>query len=134
MIEVTWPDPHYLELQAYYNAHLPEVLTRNHYELATASGFPANEWKYFLMEPHVADFMRTEQSLINQIEMNKLTNNISSTGKSVGIAQNITALAKISGETRIKDGPVFVYMYVPLTEREQTAENIVILEKDPFKK
>lgn len=134
MIEVTWPDPHFLELQDYFNRHLPAVLTKNHYDLANDSGFPAAEWKYFLTEPHVADFLRTEQSLINQFEMSKLTTNISATGKSVGIAQNITALARVSGEARVKDGPFFVYMYVPLSEREQTADNIIMLEKDPFKK
>lgn len=134
MIDVVWPDPHYLELQKFYNEHLPAVLTKNHYELARESEFPPSEWKYFLTEPHVADFLRTEQVLLNQIEMNKLTNNISSNGKSVGIAQNIAALARVSGDSKVKEGPAFVYTYVPLTEREQTAENIIILNKDPFRK
>lgn len=133
MIEVTWPDPHFLELQAYFNDHLPKVLTQNHYELAFASGFPAYEWKEFLTEPHVADFLRTEQALINQFEMSKLTSNINATSKSVGTAQNIMALQKISGEARVKDGPYFVYCFVPLNERELTADNIKILDKDPFK-
>jgi len=134
MIETTWADPHYLDLQEYFNSHLPKVLTMNHYDLAKESGWPAHEWKFFLTEPHVADFLRTEQALLNQFEMSKLTNNISTTAKSVGVAQNINALQKTMGETRVKEGPYFVYTYVPLTEREQTAENIVILDKDPFRK
>ena len=56
-----------------------------------------------------------------------------SISKSVGQAQLIGALNKQLKETQsAKEGPTFIYTYVPLSKEQEQAENIVILEEDPF--
>lgn len=108
-----------------------DVLTMNHYQLSDMTDFSAEEWKAFLLEPDVSSWVATEIKLLQNVELNKLIQNIGD-GRSVGQAQLMTALSKLGMTTDIKEGPIFIYTYVPLTIDQEQAENVQILEHDPF--
>lgn len=110
------------------------ALTMNHYELARTENSPIQspvEWKAFLMEPEIKDYIATELSIIRNAELNKITNDISGS-HSVGQAQIIGALQKLDNNTATKEGPVFIYTYVPLSDSQKAAANVVELDHDPF--
>lgn len=111
-----------------------EALAMSHYDLAEAT--PIDDplmWKEFLLEPKVADWIRTEIGLIQEAELKKMIKGASKT-RSVGQAQLINSFAKLS-ETRVtKEGPIFIYTYVPLSPEQEQAPNVVKLDKDIFKK
>ena len=52
--------------------------------------------------------------------------------KSVGRAQIINTLDKLTGVETLKDGPVFIYTYVPLDKNQEQAMNIQKLSNDVF--
>ena len=53
--------------------------------------------------------------------------------KSVGQAQLINALVKIDEMAVNKNGPVFIYSYVPLNEEQKFAPNVALVESDQVK-
>lgn len=132
MLDINWNRTIDFELQQYFNEHLPDVLFKTHYDLAEASGYDAEVWREFLLHPQVDAFIASELDFINRKEMSKLTQDLTKHGTSVGFAQNLTALSKTIGTSQKKDGPVFVYTYIPLNNKEIQAENIVCLDEDPF--
>lgn len=111
-------------------------LTMNHYDLAevTEVNDPA-KWKAFLQNEYVAKYITDEFTAIQDSELRKLIMNISDSS-SVGKAQIINSLQKVlnehAGDT--KSGPAFIYTYVPLTEEEKHADNVEVLDNDPFLK
>jgi hypothetical protein len=110
----------------------PEALTLNHYDLAktTKIGTP-EDWKKFLMEPEVADWISSELAVIQDSELRKILHNISSS-HSVGQAQIIGALSKLTDQKTKSEGPVFIYSYIPLSIEQEKALNINKLDHDPF--
>ena len=66
--------------------------------------------------------------------MRKLLKDISSNSRSVGTAQMLTALNKMLETTNTKEGPIFIYTYVPPNIKESNSGNVRILKKDPFRK
>jgi hypothetical protein len=86
-----------------------EALTLNHYDLAktTKIGTP-EDWKKFLMEPEIADWISSELAVIQDSELKKLLHNISNS-HSVGQAQIIGALSKLTDQKVKSDGPIFIY-------------------------
>ena len=52
----------------------------------------------------------------------------------MGRAQIIITLDKLNGIETYKDGPVFIYTFVPLDTEQVQAENTQILANDPFKR
>ena len=101
-----------------------EGLTLNHYELAehTEEADP-QVWKAFLMEPAISDYIRNEMDLIRSSQLNKMVQE-SARSRSVGQSQLINALSKMDEKTNRKDGPVFIYCYVPLSPEQEQAPNI----------
>lgn len=123
MMEICWVE---------YKRLGETAFAMNHYDLAkTTDVHDAETWKIFLMEPKVADWIQEELSILQNSELNKLLANISKS-RSVGQAQLINALTKLKDGVLQKDGPVFVYMYVPLDAQQEHADNIVKLDADPF--
>ena len=57
-----------------------------------------------------------------------------SDSRSVGQAQLMTTLQKLDEKSTSKEGPIFVYCYIPLSSEQAQAENIQILDHDPFLK
>lgn len=111
-----------------------DALALNHYELAevTQIATPAT-WKLFLIDPEVSAYIKQESDILLQTELRKLSKNASDS-RSVGQAQLINALGKISEDTSTKEGPIFIYTYIPLTTEQEQADNIKKLDKDIFLK
>ena len=106
----------------------------NHYDLCEA--FPeettSDDWKAFLSDPEVIDWLRSELSILQEAELKKLIKDVSSS-RSVGQAQLMSTLSKLNENKVEKEGPAFIYTYVPLNDQEKSAPNATILDKDVFK-
>jgi D-Tyr-tRNAtyr deacylase len=122
----------YEKMWALFQSLGSEALALSHYDLAaeTKYGTPP-QWKEFLTTREVSDWIKSEQTLIQTAELNKLIHGISKS-HSVGQAQIMNTLAKLNEQKTVKDGPVFVYTYIPLSPEQNQADNVVKLNKDPF--
>jgi hypothetical protein len=132
MLNLKWEDPHFDKLQTWFNQTLPDSLTMTHYELAKKSGFSALDWRTFITEPHVSDYINKEFELIKQNKMRQLISQLDSTMRSPGTGQALNALQKLIESGKTKDGPIFIYTYIPLNINEQKAPNVQIAPFDPF--
>ena len=105
----------------------------SHYDLANE--FPeettVEDWKRFLMDSEVVDWIRSEISMLQESELKKLVKDVSKS-RSVGQAQLMNTLAKLNETKEERTGPVFIYSYVPLNKNEKQADNTNELEKDVF--
>jgi hypothetical protein len=120
------------ELWAIFKGLGKEALSYSHYDLHTkCPAYSADTWKTFLMLPEVSEWVRTEHSLLQDSELRKLLSNISSS-RSVGQAQLINSLTKIADSGGAKDGPAFIYTYVPLDNQQAHASNVRTESKDIF--
>jgi hypothetical protein len=110
----------------------PESLSWNHYDLAKNTPLSSIEnWRQFLSEPEVRNWLTNERELLQEIEYARLTLNVNE--RSVGQAQLINSLSKIQeNQKRTTDGPIFIYSYVPLNNEQQQAPNVHKLETDIF--
>lgn len=111
-----------------------EGLTMNHYDLAEVTTInDAAQWKHFLQNEYISKYINDEFTAIQDSELRKLIMNISDSS-SVGKAQIINSLQKVLNEHAgdKKSGPAFIYTYVPLTDNEQHADNVEVLDHDPF--
>lgn len=122
----------YQQLQVAFNDIGPDALYMSHYELAESSQFSAIIWKQFLTDSRVQDFLQSELALMQQASIMKMMRDIDQS-KSTGQAQLLNTLIQQTNTNKKKDGPVFIYTYVPLNEEEQHAPNTIISTSDPFK-
>ncbi len=129
MVNITSVDPKKLED---YNSLGQEAFFKNHYDLSDLFDGTPLEWKEFLSDPELSDYIVTELNLIHQSEMRKLLRGISNKSSSVGTAQMVTALSKAIESGTIKEGPAYIYSYVPLTPHESHGNNTRILTEDIF--
>lgn len=113
-----------------------KALTMSHYDLAQElPETTLDDWRKFLQETDVEDFIKIEMKIITDAVQKKLLADITDgSDKSVGRAQLIGTLDKLSGANTTKEGPVFIYTYVPLDSEQKQAENVIQLNRDPFKK
>ena len=133
-MNIDWSDNKYAEMEKAFLSLGKQALTMNHYDLADATDFEnPQDWKEFLQNEYVSKYINDEFTAIQDSELRKLIMNISDSS-SVGKAQIINSLQKVLNEHAgdKKSGPAFVYMYVPLTEEEQHADNVEVLDHDPF--
>ena len=108
-------------------------LTMNHYDLAKNTTVSEPEkWKKFLLEQDVRNYIQTEVEILRTTEFNKMIKNVGDNQRSVGQAQLMSALDKIKQDSNHKEGPVFIYTYVPLSSEQAQAENVQEAESDPF--
>ena len=114
-----------------------KALTMNHYDFAEVSEVTDNpqDWKEFLQIEPIAEYITEEFNAIQDSELRKLILDINNSS-SVGKAQLINALQKQLKEHADdkKTGPAFIYTYVPLNEEERNADNVEVLDHDPFRK
>ena len=104
------------EMWKYFKELGKIAISMSHYDLAENTSLKSPDiWKEFLYEPDVQEYLDTERKLMHNVELNKLIQDVSSS-RSVGQAQIINALSKMSEENSHKEGPVFIYTYVPVTE------------------
>lgn len=125
-----------LEIWEAFNAIGKDALSMSHYDLFEAiPQVSLKEWREFLNEPDVEDFVKKEMKLITDSIQKRIIADIPEGGdKSVGRAQLINSLDKLTGVETTKDGPTFIYTYVPLDKEQQQAENTMQLTRDPFKR
>lgn len=86
-------------------------------------------WKQFLMDPKISDYISSEMTLIRTATMNKMVNNAADSN-SVGQSQLLNALSKLDEKEQIKDGPTFIYSYVPLNNEQKEAPNVRTVNTD----
>ncbi len=135
MLDFEWEGhPEMQQMQELFNSLEAEALYMSHYDLAKKLGGTATDWKDFITEPHVADYITQELRILKQTELSKVLKNISSNARSVGTAQLLSALTKALDGERTKSGPAFVYCYIPLTPNEMAAPNVQVLQSDPFRR
>lgn len=113
-----------------------KALTMSHYDLAEeVEGTTKDEWRDFLNEADVAEYIKNEMRIISDsIQKRMITDIVTGGDKSVGRAQIINTLDKINDGVAKKDGPIFIYSYVPLDAQQEQAENTIKLNKDIFKR
>lgn len=117
----------------FFNELGKAAFTMTHWDLAAQSSFSADEWREFLTNPAVSQYIRDEINAISEIESRKIIMDVSKNSKSTGTAQTLIALDKIRGGGSQKGGPIFIYTYIPPNAREQHAQNVQQLDVDPFK-
>ncbi len=101
----------------------------SHYRLAMETYIPdAQVWKAFLMDPRTVDFVNSEMSIIRNAAINEIVKQ-SPNSKSVGQAQLVNSLMKLSEQATTKDGPTFIYCYVPLNDEQIHAPNVEITDE-----
>ena len=114
-----------------------KALTMNHYDFAEISKVTNDpqDWKEFLQIEPVSEYITEEFNAIQDSELRKLILDINNSS-SVGKAQLINALQKQLKEHADdkKTGPAFIYTYVPLNPEERNADNVEVLQNDPFRK
>lgn len=133
MLDIDFKEKEMNDLRDAFNELGSDALFLSHYELEQHTDYSANAWRKFLLNEDVSSYINAELQLLRDTEMKKLMKDVSNKRGQVGTAQLITALDKVGIKTKTKDdGPVFIYTYVPLTESEQHADNVVMLDKDPF--
>ena len=133
-MEFEWDDQEMLACQEMFNGLEPEDrIVMSHYELARATEQKDSAvWKRFITEPRVSQWIDSEMEIFKSSQMKKVIGNANEYGRSVGAAQMITALNKTMETTKRKDGPVFIYSYVPLSSREIGVDNAQVLPRDIF--
>lgn len=116
-----------------YFRHLGQTaLIMSHYDLAGCTEWEAEQWKEFLNEPDVVAWVNSENKLLQETEIKKMINNINESN-SVGKAQIINSLSKLlDNGNAMKEGPAFIYTYVPLSPQQAKADNVITLQEDVF--
>lgn len=109
-----------------------EGLYADHYKLTEITGlFTPSDWKEFLLQPPVVEHIRVEMELIRKAAINELFSKAGDSN-SVGKAQLMNAIAKYDEDNQAKEGPIFIYTYVPLNPEQAKADNVRQLTEDIF--
>lgn len=122
------------QLWEQFKALEAKAISMNHYDLAKITAIKDVQlWKLFLTDPEVSAYIDQEASILAQAELRKLTADVSDS-RSVGQAQLINAMGKIAETKTTKEGPIFIYTYVPLANSQIKADNVNLLDRDIFEK
>lgn len=108
-----------------------KALYLTHYQLAAETRIKDPvQWKMFLTDPRIADYISSEMNLIRSASINEIIHKAPNS-KSVGQAQLINALVKIDEASADKSGPIFIYSYVPLNAEQEFAPNVLSMNTSP---
>lgn len=125
----------FIEMEKLFLELGKRAISMNHYdfaEMTRGKGFTDKDWREFLSDPRVVEYINKEFEAIKSAELRKIVTDINSS-KSVGQAQIINSLAKmLESKDTANEGPVFIYSYVPLSEEQKHADNVEVLDHDPF--
>jgi len=123
-----------IKMQDIFNSFQSDALYMSHYDLAARSKgeFSPIDWRVFLNDYRVVEFLEEELNMIQRNAIMKMMKDIDQS-KSTGQAQLLNTLVQQSTKNKSKDGPVFIYTYIPLSEQEEAAPNVEKLQSDPFK-
>lgn len=122
------------EMWELFKALEAKAIQMNHYDLARlTTQKDVQLWKQFLTDPEVTAYIDQEAQILTQSELRKLASDVSDS-RSVGQAQLINAMSKLTDNKTTKEGPIFIYTYVPLTESQAKASNAFKAQSDLFEK
>ena len=111
-----------------------EALYLSHYQLAQITvGIDAQTWKEYLMDPRTIDYINSEMAIIRAAAINDMVHKAPNSN-SVGQSQLINALQKLDEKSTTKEGPVFIYCYVPLNDEQKEAPNVRRIHTDSVTK
>lgn len=120
------------QLQEAFNSHSQDALYWDHYQLAEHTpGTTAQQWKEFLTDPRVSDYISDEFKLLKQAKFRATLrdmDNITNTAQ----AQLLNSILNHEEKNQGKEGPYFVYTYIPLNKEEEHADHTKELDEDPF--
>lgn len=120
------------EMWQQFKALEAKAISMNHYDLARITTIKDVQlWKQFLTDPEVSAYIDQEAQILTQTELRKLASDVSDS-RSVGQAQLINAMSKLTDTKITKEGPIFIYTYVPLSESQEKAPNVNHAENDLF--
>lgn len=111
-----------------------EAFNLNHYQLAEMTEI--NDpllWREFLMDSRTIEYVSSEMMLIRNAAINYMVQKAPNSN-SVGQSQLINALQKIEETASKKEGPAFIYCFVPLNEAQNNAPNVREYHLDDVKK
>jgi hypothetical protein len=120
------------EMWELFKALEAKAIQMNHYDLArVTTQKDVQLWKQFLTDPEVTAYIDQEAQILTQSELRKLASDVSDS-RSVGQAQLINAMSKLTDTKTTKEGPIFIYTYVPLSSSQEKAANIEVAPEDVF--
>lgn len=120
------------EMWQQFKALEEKAISMNHYDLARLTAVKDVQlWKQFLTDPEVSAYIDQESQILTQTELRKLAADVSDS-RSVGQAQLINAMQKLTDNKTTKEGPIFIYTYVPLNKSQAKADNIAEEDYDVF--
>lgn len=120
------------EMWELFKALEAKAIQMNHYDLArVTTQKDVQLWKQFLTDPEVTAYIDQEAQILTQSELRKLASDVSDS-RSVGQAQLINAMSKLTDTKTTKEGPIFIYTYVPLSSSQEKAANVEIAPEDVF--
>ena len=112
------------ELQEAYNKlDQREALTMTQFDLEDATGIDAFRWLSFLSDGAVQKYIEKNAQAVRQAQMRKLVDLATTNDKSVGTAQMLNAMGKLTEDTETESS-FFIYSYVPLDANEVHADNV----------
>lgn len=120
-------------LQDAFN-NIEGAMFMTHHELAkeTYQTFNSQQWKEFITDPRVDDWLEDEMIAYRRAKIRAMTKNIDKI-KSPGHAQLLNTMISQEEKKNKKDGPAFIYCHIPLSEEEMGAENVRVLKNNPIK-
>lgn len=121
-----------IQMQEVFNELGSDAFFYSHHDLAAASEYSPMDWRMFLTDPRVQEYMQGELFLMQKSAVMKMMKDIDRS-KSPGQAQLLNTLVQQTNSNKTKDGPVFIYTYIPLNEEEKYAPNVRASSSDPFK-
>ena len=120
------------EMWELFKALEAKAIQMNHYDLArVTTQKDVQLWKQFLTDPEVTAYIDQEAQILTQSELRKLASDVSDS-RSVGQAQLINAMSKLTDTKTTKEGPIFIYTYVPLSSSQEKAANVEVAPEDVF--
>lgn len=106
------------DLQDLYNGIGQEALFMTHYELAERTSESPILWKKFLTDVRVAAFIEEELEMLKKSKVALMLSTVDS-NKNTGQAQLLNTLLNQTKGSERKEGPVFIYTYVPLNKQDR---------------
>lgn len=101
-----------------------EGLYLSHYDLAQETFCNDPQlWKMFLIDPRIADYIDSEMAIVRNATINKMVSKAADSN-SVGQSQLLNTLGKLAESSSKKEGPAFIYCYVPLNQEQKYAPNV----------
>lgn len=125
-------ETHLSELQDRFNDIGQEALYMDHYELSEMTGISPLHWREFITDSRVVNFVDGELELIKRSKIIAMLKDIEN-NRSTGQAQLLNTLLNQTKNSSIKEGPIYIYTYIPPNAQERNSGLVEVADVDPFK-